>query len=163
MKTVSKIDTFDVIEPTKWDSRFMSLAFAIAAWSKDPSSCIGAVAISSDHRVLATGYNGFPVGIDDSEERYSDRETKLKYIVHAEMNMIYNACNHGVSLAESTVYVWGLPICNECAKGVIQTGVKRVVIPYSRLVVSERWHQSFLLAGDMLREGGVRVDILAGH
>ncbi len=70
---------------SKWDKRFMKLAREISTWSKDPSSQIGAVIINDERRILATGYNGFPKGIRDTEERLNDREQKYPMIVHAEM------------------------------------------------------------------------------
>lgn len=106
----------------------MQLAKEAASWSKDPSTKIGAVCIGSKGQVLSTGYNGFPRGIDDSLTRYYDRELKYKMVVHAEMNAIFNATYNGVSLDGSTMYVHGLPVCSDCAKGIIQVGVKRIVM-----------------------------------
>ena len=108
----------------KWDLRYLELARTVGTWSKDPSSQIGAVAVGSKGQVLAQGYNGFPRGIFDGGARLNDRELKYKYIVHAEQNLIYNATYNGVSLDQSTIYVTGLPVCYECAKGVIQVGIK---------------------------------------
>ena len=112
---------------SKWDKRYISLAKEVSTWSKDPSKQIGAVAIGEKGQVLAQGYNGFPRGIEDTEQRYTDRNEKYKYVVHAEMNCIYNATFNGVSLQGATIYISGLPVCSECAKGLIQVGVKRVV------------------------------------
>ena len=89
----------------KWDIRYLELAKQLSTWSKDPSSKIGAVAIGDKGQVLSCGYNGFPRNIVDSGERLNDREQKYNYIVHAEMNVIYNASYNGVSLDNSTVYV----------------------------------------------------------
>ena len=113
---------------TKWDERFMKLAREISTWSKDPSSKIGAVIVNDERRILATGYNGFPRGIADTEERLNDREQKYPRIVHGEMNALMNALYSGVSVKDATIYVWGLPVCSECTKSVIQSGIKRVVI-----------------------------------
>ena len=99
----------------------MELARQISSWSKDPSKKIGAVVIGENGQVLAQGYNGFPRGVKDTEERYNNRETKYNYIVHAEMNAIYNASWNGVSLKDATIYIYGLPCCHECAKGIIQS------------------------------------------
>jgi dCMP deaminase len=96
----------------KWDKRFISLAKEISTWSKDPSTQVAAIAVK-DKRVIATGYNGLPKKLTDSKKILEDREKKLANTVHAEMNMIYNAVNHGVSLDGATVYVWGLPVCCE--------------------------------------------------
>ena len=93
---------------SKWDTRFMKLAREISTWSKDPSSKIGAVIVNDERRILATGYNGFPKGIEDTEERLNDRDQKYPLIVHAEMNALMNALYSGVSVKDATIYVYGL-------------------------------------------------------
>lgn len=137
----------------KWDSRFLNLAREISTWSKDPSAQIGAVIVNDERRILATGYNGFPRGIQDNDWRYQDREVKYKYVVHAEMNAIYNATFNGISLNDSTLYVWGLPVCSECAKGVIQVGVKKIVMP--KLDYPDRWVESFRKSRELFSEAGI--------
>ena len=112
----------------KWISRYLTLAKDISTWSLDPSRKIGAVAVGSKGQILSQGYNGFPRGIKDTEERLNDREQKYKYVVHAEMNVIYNATFNGVALDGAHLFVYGLPVCSECAKGIIQVGVKKVYI-----------------------------------
>ena len=110
-----------------WGDKYIHLAKEISTWSKDPSTKVGAVIIGEHGQLLSQGYNGFPRGIKDSDERLNNRERKYELIVHAEMNAIYNASLNGVSLKDSTLYVYGLPICNECAKCIIQVGIKKVV------------------------------------
>lgn len=143
----------------KWDERFLRTAKEISTWSKDPSTQVGAVIVNDDRRILATGYNGFPRGIDDSVERLEDRENKYKFIVHAEMNAIYNATYSGTSLNGSTLYVWGLPVCSECAKGVIQVGIKKIVMPLKDY--PERWVLSFKQSSALFIEAGVKFDFIA--
>jgi dCMP deaminase len=138
----------------KWDIRYMKLAQEVSTWSKDPSSQIGAVAIAPTGQVLSQGYNGFPRGISDQIERYTNREIKYDFIVHAEMNCIYNASFNGVSLKGSTIYVYGLPICNECAKGIIQVGASRVVTNTFNSE-GDRWYHSCHKGEDILQEAGV--------
>jgi len=134
----------------------MELAKVISTWSKDPSKKIGAIAIGSKGQVLAQGFNGFPRGIDDADDRLNDRETKYKYVVHAEMNLIYNATFNGISLDGSTVYIYGLPLCSECAKGLIQVGIKRIVMSRDSLEnIDERWQESFELTLQLLNESGI--------
>ena len=87
---------------TDWDARYLDLAENVSSWSKDPSRKIGAVAVGSKGQILSQGYNGFPRGIDDSIERYNDKETKYRYVVHAEMNVVYNATYNGISLDGAT-------------------------------------------------------------
>ena len=142
----------------KWDLRYLELAKHISTWSKDPSTKIGAVAIAKNGQVLSQGYNGFPRGVVDSEVRLKDREQKLQRVVHAEMNVIYNASLHGVSLSGSTLYVYGLPCCSDCAKGVIQVGFKKVVMP--KQVQTDRWKESWNRAKEMFREGGVKWEFI---
>ena len=142
----------------KWDLRYLELAKHISTWSKDPSTKIGAVAIAKNGQVLSQGYNGFPRGVDDDPKRLNDREQKLQRVVHAEMNVIYNASLHGVSLAGSTLYVYGLPCCSDCVKGVIQVGFKRVVMP--KQVQTDRWKESWNRARDMFRESGVKWEFI---
>ena len=137
----------------KWDMRFLELAEHIASWSKDPSKQIGAVAVGDQRQILAQGYNGFPRGIEDSLDRYDDREEKYKLVVHAEMNVIYNASYNGVSLNESTLYVHGLPVCSECAKGIIQVGIKNVIMRES--IVPDIWLESWKKTEQMFKESGV--------
>lgn len=152
------IRRMDRMVNNKWDIRFLKIAKEISTWSKDPSSKIGAVIVNNEKRILATGYNGFPVGIKDTDERLENREEKYKFVVHAEMNAIYNATYNGVSLNNSTLYVYGLPICSECAKGIIQVGVKRVVMP--NMQYSHKWLMSFSNSVKMFREAGVEHEFI---
>lgn len=138
----------------KWDQRFLKLAEEVASWSKDPSRKIGAVAIGAKGQVLAQGYNGFPRGIDDSEERYNDRERKYELVVHAEMNVIYNATYSGVSLDGATLYVTGLPVCSECAKGIVQVGIKRVIM--RDMEIPDSWQESWRKTQEMFDETGIQ-------
>ena len=145
-----------LILSNKWDKRYMDLAKQVGTWSKDPSKKIGAIAIGSKGQVLAQGYNGFPRGIDDNESRLNNKETKYKYVVHAEMNLIYNATFNGISLNGSTVYVSGLPVCSECAKGLIQVGVKQIVMSKDSLEgADEKWLDSFELTIALINEAGI--------
>ena len=141
----------------KWDNRFMKLAREISTWSKDPSTKIGAVIVNDERRILATGYNGFPRGIEDTDERLKDREQKYPLIVHGEMNALMNALYSGVSVKGATIYVWGLPVCSECTKNVIQSGIKRVVILFPEHA-PEKWQTQWNnLSKPMYEEAGVSI------
>lgn len=137
-----------------WHNKYLGIAEHISSWSKDPSKKVGAIAVGGVGQILATGYNGFPRGIEDSEKRLNNREEKYRLVVHAEMNCIYNATHNGVSLKGATLYVWGLPVCSECAKGIIQVGVDRVVIPYYNNV-PDKWKESFKDTLELFHEAGV--------
>lgn len=142
----------------KWDARYLGLAREVSTWSKDPSSKIGAIAVGGKGEILSTGYNGFPRHILDMDERYAERSIKYKYIVHAEANCIYNATYNGVSLNGSTMYVHGLPCCSECAKAIIQVGVKRVVMngdPFN-----QRWKESVETTLAMFKEARIEWEFI---
>lgn len=109
-----------------WDEYFMGVAKLAARRSKDPSTQVGACIVSPEDIIISTGYNGMPKGCSDDEFPW-DREgaeTKYPYVVHAELNAILNA--NGRDLRGSRVYVALFP-CNECAKAIIQSGVKEVI------------------------------------
>jgi len=142
----------------KWDLRYLKLAEEVASWSKDPSTQIGAIAVGNKGQVLSQGYNGFPRGILDKEAYYLDRETKYKYVVHAEMNVIYNATYNGVSLDGATMYVTGLPVCSDCAKGIIQVGISRVVM-YERLTPL-KWIESWKTTSGMFDEANIKWEFI---
>lgn len=146
----------------KWTIRYLNLAGHIATWSKDPSSKIGCVAVDIETgRILAQGYNGFPRGIEDSEERLNERETKYKYVVHAEKNCVYNACLNGVSLKGCAIYVSGLPVCAECAKALIQVGVSKVFATYNATPEAlERWKESTETTKAMFAECGIEYTLV---
>ena len=111
-----------------WDDYFMGVAMLASERSKDPSTQVGACIVDENNRILSTGYNGFPQGCSDEEFPWnrddSKGETKYKFVVHAELNAILNA--GGKSLVGSRVFVTLFP-CHECAKAIIQTGVKEVI------------------------------------
>ena len=111
-----------------WDEYFMGVALLAAQRSKDPNTQVGACIVDDQNRILSTGYNGFPQGCSDDEFPWnrdeSLGETKYQFVVHAELNAILNA--RGKTLAGSKVYVALFP-CNECAKAIIQSGIKEVI------------------------------------
>lgn len=110
-----------------WDEYFMGVAFLSGMRSKDPSTQVGACIIDEDKKIIGMGYNGFPAGSSDDEmpwEKTGDfLDTKYPYVVHAELNAILNSIK---SLKGSTIYVTHFP-CNECAKAIVQSGIKAVV------------------------------------
>ena len=111
-----------------WDEYFMSVAMLAGMRSKDPNSQVGACIVSEDNKILSMGYNGFPKDCSDDEfpwARQGDElNTKYFYVVHSELNAILNY--RGGSLEGAKLYVTLFP-CNECAKAIIQAGIKTVV------------------------------------
>lgn len=113
-----------------WDEYFMSVAKLSAMRSKDPSTQVGACIASNTNRILSTGYNGAPNGIEDKYFPW-DREgeflnTKYPYVCHAEMNCILSYRGDNKDLENARIYVDLFP-CNECAKIIIQSGIKEVI------------------------------------
>ena len=111
-----------------WDDYFMGVSLLAADRSKDPSTQVGACIVGNDNRILSTGYNGFPKGCSDEDFPWnrdsSKGETKYNFVVHAELNAILNA--GGKSLIGARIFVSLFP-CHECAKAIIQAGIKEVV------------------------------------
>lgn len=144
----------------KWELRYLDMAKLVSGWSKDPGTKVGAVVVGKHGQILSTGYNGFARGVKDTPARLTDRATKLTMTIHAEMNCVFNASLSGISLEGSTLYVYGLPTCSECTKGVIQSGISRLVIPFDTINKSDFWKTSWEHSSEMLREAGVDVVIL---
>ena len=112
-----------------WDEYFMGVAMLSGMRSKDPNSQVGACIVSNDNKILSMGYNGLPMGCSDDEfpwarEGEDPLETKYVYTTHSELNAILNY--NGGSLAGAKLYVSLFP-CNECAKAIIQAGIKEVI------------------------------------
>ena len=117
-------------EYLSWDEYFMGVAKLSALRSKDPSTQVGACIVGDDNRILSIGYNGTPNGFPDSDFPW-DREgdalnTKYFYVCHAELNAILNFRGNRRDLEGARIYVALFP-CNECAKAIIQCGIKEVV------------------------------------
>ena len=111
-----------------WDEYFMGVALLAANRSKDPNTQVGACIVDNDNRILSTGYNGFPQGCSDDDFPWNRDEklgeTKYQFVVHAELNAVLNA--RGKTLGGAKLYV-GLFPCNECAKAIIQSGIREVI------------------------------------
>ena len=139
----------------KWDIRFLKLATHISEWSKDPSTKVGCVVVGPDREIRSTGFNGFPRGIQDSDDRLTNRDLKYPLICHAEENAIMHAARIGLALKGCTAYVtW--PPCTRCARSLIQAGVSEIVIP-SGLEIPDRWRDDFEMSMGLLREAAVKI------
>jgi dCMP deaminase len=139
----------------KWVARFIKLAEEVSTWSKDPSSQVGAVIVRPDRTIASVGFNGFPRGVEDCHERIANRDTKLLYTIHAEMNAILSAKE---PLKDHSLFVWPFQPCAHCAASIIQSGIKDVYCPFNAHLDSyERWAESFKAALQMFDEAGVRV------
>jgi dCMP deaminase len=134
-----------------WDQRFLDLAHHVATWSKDPSTKVGAVLVGTDKRQVALGYNGFPRGIADSTYRLADRDSKLRYTIHAERNVLDNA---HFPTQGATLYCTHPP-CTSCALSIISKGIHRVVSSPMSSEFASRWGAETFLSRDLFREAGV--------
>ena len=136
-----------------WDAYFMSMAHLSAMRSKDPNTQVGACIVNAQKRVVGLGYNGFPQGCDDDTfpwDRDGDfLDTKYPYVVHAELNAILNSIQ---DLEGCTIYVSLFP-CNECAKAIIQSGIKCVVYESDKYSGT----QANIASKKMFRDAGVEL------
>ena len=154
-------------EYLSWDEYFMGIAMLSAYRSKDPNTQVGACIVNNKNRIMSMGYNGFPMGCSDDEfpwEREGDAyNTKYAYVCHAELNAILN--NSGASLEGCRIYVALFP-CNECAKAIIQSGIKEVVYisdKYAETPTTKASKRMFYAAGVKLtkltpKKGSVLID-----
>lgn len=135
-----------------WDEYFMSIAKLAGMRSKDPNSQVGACIVSQDNKILSMGYNGFPIGCSDEVFPWAREgqplDTKYLYVVHSELNAILN---YRGSLDGAKLYVSLFP-CNECAKAIIQCGIKTIVYE------DDKYHDtpSTIASRRMLDAAGVR-------
>jgi dCMP deaminase len=140
----------------RWDLRFLVDAMVQARRSKDPSTKVGAVIIRPDLTTASQGYNGFPRGVYDTDERLNHRPTKYAMVVHAEANAIVTAKE---PLTGYTIYTAPLPPCSVCAGLVIQSGIKRAVAIEPDEDKKQRWAESLALTQAMFDEAGVSLTL----
>jgi dCMP deaminase len=140
---------------TNWDKKFIGLVKHISEWSKDTSSKNGAVIVDSDNVVLSMGYNGLPIGCDDSKLERFERPLKYMYTEHAERNAIYLSSRHGGSVKNGTMYVTLFP-CADCARAIIQSGITKLVSPTPD-VNNERWGEHFKVSLVMFKEANLTL------
>ncbi|KAI1301530.1 Deoxycytidylate deaminase [Halotydeus destructor] len=164
--TLDESNIINLIDPVKkrmnyltWEEYFMSLAFLNAQRSKDPSTQVGACIVNEENKVVANGYNGLPMGCSDDEYPWEREgpflETKYAYICHAEMNAIMN--KNSADLKNCSLYVTLFP-CNECAKLIIQSGIKHVIYCGDKY----RDKDQFVASRRMLSSAGVAFREYAG-
>ncbi|MFR8170209.1 MAG: deoxycytidylate deaminase [Marvinbryantia sp.] len=137
-----------------WDEYFMGVALLSGMRSKDPNTQVGACIVSKENKILSMGYNGLPIGCSDDDfpwEREGDElNTKYLYTTHSELNAILNY--RGGSLDGATLYVTLFP-CNECAKAIIQAGIKQIVYDCDKYADTP----SVLASKRMLTTAGVKL------
>lgn len=139
----------------QWITHFSDMAKLISTMSKDPSKKIGVVIVDEHNRVVSTGFNGFPRGVEDSQERLENKDYKRAITLHAEENAILYAKQ---DLTGCDMYIYGLPPCAHCAAMIIQSGIKNVWyrIP-DEYEISEHWKENLEIAESILTEAGVNL------
>lgn len=133
----------------------MKLALHIAAWSKDRSRKVGCVIVGNANEIRATGYNGFPRGVDDDIDDRHQNDLKYRWTEHAERNAIYNAARVGVSLDGCRIYIPWFP-CADCARAIIQSGIKEMIAVEPDWADS-KWAIDFVVTKQLLDEVGLQV------
>lgn len=137
--------------PSKWDARHLEMAYHVAAWSKDPSTKVGARITDSRNRVISEGFNGPPRGVQD--DATVDRETKLRRTIHAERNAILFARRE---LAGATLYVTHHP-CAQCAALIVQAEIARVVCNAPDPAFQSRWEADIAEAKQIFEQAGIEL------
>jgi dCMP deaminase len=148
----------EITSNLSWDAYFMKHVYLAASKSKDPRTKMGAVLVK-DGVVISEGYNGFARGVKDFEDRYIDRATKYKYVVHAEVNAVLNAARRGVSTFGSVCYTQHPP-CHECMKTLLQAGISEVVTHSTFPSMRAAWGDSCDIADNMRNEAGVKARVI---
>lgn len=141
-----------------WVEYFFGIAEQVKLKSKDRSTQIGAIIVGEDNEILSTGYNSFPRGLNDDVSERHERPEKYDWVVHAEMNAILNAARVGTSIKGSTIYITsGLP-CMECAKAIVNSGIKKVECKSICTTTNkDKWDVLQKKAHTLLLECGVEV------
>ena len=134
-----------------WNDYFANLAVEVATRSKDPSTQVGAIITNKQHDILATGYNGFPPGCEDSA-RLWERPIKYDRVIHAELNAIARAAKLGHSLDDGIIYTTAFP-CLSCAKAIIAAGISKV---YAGPPL-KGWDDEHKKANGLLTEAKVKI------
>ena len=136
-----------------WDEYFMSIAMLAKERSKDPNTQVGACIVSEDNKIISTGYNGMPKGCNDDDMPWGRDggmlDTKYAFVCHAELNAILNSTQN---VKGSRIYVDLFP-CNECAKAIIQSGIKEVVYNSDKYADTD----GVIASKKMLKTSGVKM------
>lgn len=136
--------------------KFLPVAEAIAALSKDRSTKVGALVLGPGYEIRSVGYNGFPRGVNDNIHERHERPAKYSWVAHAESNAVAQAARMGVSLEGCTLIVTSLFPCTSCACMVIQAGISRVLAPRPTDPESI-WTEQAKISAQMFAEAGVEV------
>ena len=141
-----------------WKKWHLGLTNWVSGKSKDRSTRVGAIIVDDDNTVIATGYNSFPRGVNDDIDERHERPAKYMYTEHAERNAIYNAARQ--ILKDKTLVLQYAPCpCHDCTRGVIQSGIKKIIVPKGAWFPGVGdWTDSLKVSMEMLEEAGVEIE-----
>ena len=143
----------------EWKEYFLGIAEQVKEKSKDQSTKVGAVIVGQHNEILSTGYNSFPRGLDDNKQERQVRPEKYFWFEHAERNAIYNAARIGIPIDGSTIYLTTSLPCSDCARGIINSGIKKVFCKKRRTLNNdEKWEESEKKSLQMFIECGVEIE-----
>jgi len=140
----------------KWASRLLNMAKEVASWSKDESTKVGAVITTEDGKPISWGFNGMPMGVNDTLPERQERPLKYKWFAHAERNAMDLASRS--DLSGCVMFVTFFP-CSSCAQSIIQRNIATIVVDaeYAADKMPERWKEDMIVSMEMLNEAGVRI------
>lgn len=144
---------------------YFKIARTIAEASCDRSTKVGCIVVGPDKEIRAQGYNGFPRGVDDEEEKWHERPAKYDYVIHAEANAVANAARTGANLKGCTAYVTAPPCC-DCAGLLINAGISKVIWPslgddgITSKTIDQRWKEKFQRALNLFEAAGVEIEVI---
>lgn len=146
----------------EWDEYFLNLAEQVSLKSKDRSRKVGAVIVDKHHVIRSTGYNGFPMGINDNIEERHEKPEKYFWVSHAEENSIVTSARHGTSLENCTMYVTAMP-CMNCARLIVQAGIREVVCKPFEINPNNKvrnWEEDLKRTVMLFREARVELRVI---
>ena len=141
-----------------WTEYFINIANVVKLKSKDINTKIGVVIVGKNNEIVSTGYNSFPRGINDNVPERQERPEKYYWFEHAERNSIFNAARIGVSTNGCTMYCSCDLACADCARAIINAGIKKVVFTKSNNPWPEKWRESANRSEIMFKEAGIEVE-----
>ena len=143
---------------TSWKKWHLGLAHWVSGKSKDRSTKVGAVIVDDENTIISTGFNSFPRGVNDDIDERHVRPTKYLYTEHAERNAIYNAARQ-ILKGKTLVLQYAPCPCHDCTRAVIQSGIKKIIVPKDgKFPGRGDWGDSLEAAMTMLNEAGVEVE-----
>ncbi len=155
----------DNLQIPSWDEYFMRQAYLVSSKSKDTRTKIGAILIR-DKAIISQGYNGMPRGVNDGITTRYERPTKYAFMEHSERNCLYHCARHGISSLDTIMYSNGVP-CQDCARGIIQAGIKEVVVhkqwqEWEQQLYWTKWIESAKFSKEMFDEAGIKITVFNG-